>query len=114
MIKEKENTPISGYLMLVLLLVFLIISLSAMIALRSPVFSILLILAILATPGFFFVNPNSSVVLVLFGDYRGTVKTNGFFWVNPLFSKRTISLRSRNFDSDKIKVNDKVGNPIQI
>jgi regulator of protease activity HflC (stomatin/prohibitin superfamily) len=114
MIKEKENTPISGYLMLVLVVVFLLVSLMAMISLRSPVFSILLILAILATPGFFFVNPNSSVVLVLFGDYRGTVKKNGFFWVNPLFSKKAISLRSRNFDSDKIKVNDKVGNPIQI
>jgi regulator of protease activity HflC (stomatin/prohibitin superfamily) len=114
MSKEKENTPISGYLMLVLVLVFLLVSLMAMISLRSPGFSILLILAILATPGFFFVNPNSSVVLVLFGDYRGTVKKNGFFWVNPLFSKKAISLRSRNFDSDKIKVNDKVGNPIQI
>jgi regulator of protease activity HflC (stomatin/prohibitin superfamily) len=65
-------------------------------------------------PGFFFVNPNSSRVLVLFGDYKGTVKKNGFFWVNPFFSKRAISLRARNFDSEKIKVNDKVGNPIQI
>ena len=66
------------------------------------------------TPGFFFVNPNASIVLVLFGDYKGTVKENGFYWVNPLFSKKTISLRARNFDSEKIKVNDKVGNPIQI
>lgn len=114
MIKEKENTPISGYLMLIPVLFFVLISLAAMISLRSPGFSILLILALLATPGFFFVNPNSSVVLVLFGDYRGTVKRNGFFWVNPLFSKKAISLRARNFDSDKIKVNDKVGNPIQI
>jgi regulator of protease activity HflC (stomatin/prohibitin superfamily) len=51
---------------------------------------------------------------VLFGDYRGTVKANGFYWVNPLFVKKSISLRARNFDSEKIKVNDKVGNPIQI
>jgi regulator of protease activity HflC (stomatin/prohibitin superfamily) len=65
-------------------------------------------------PGFFFLNPNSSMVLVLFGDYRGTVKSSGFFWVNPLFSRKSISLRARNFDSEKIKVNDKVGNPIQI
>lgn len=64
--------------------------------------------------GFFFVNPNDSVVLVLFGEYKGTVKTNGFYWVNPFFSKKHISLRARNFDSEKIKVNDKVGNPIQI
>lgn len=54
------------------------------------------------------------MVLVLFGDYRGTVKSSGFFWVNPLFSRKSISLRARNFDSEKIKVNDKVGNPIQI
>jgi regulator of protease activity HflC (stomatin/prohibitin superfamily) len=51
---------------------------------------------------------------VLFGDYKGTVKQNGFYWVNPLFVKKPISLRARNFDSEKIKVNDKVGNPIQI
>jgi hypothetical protein len=53
-------------------------------------------------------------VLVLFGDYKGTVKKNGFFWANPFFAKTSISLRARNFDSEKIKVNDKVGNPIQI
>ena len=70
--------------------------------------------AVLCMPGFFIVNPNNSVVLLLFGDYKGSVKKNGFHWVNPLYSKKSISLRARNFDSDKIKVNDKVGNPIQI
>ncbi|MCD6333062.1 MAG: SPFH domain-containing protein, partial [Bacteroidales bacterium] len=60
------------------------------------------------------VNPNESVVLVLFGNYAGTIKTNGFFWFNPLFSRKKISLRARNFDSEPIKVNDKVGNPIMI
>src|SRR4030095_13714558 len=79
-----------------------------------PFFILLVIASILLMPGFFFVNPNSSVVLVLFGDYKGTVKSNGFYWVNPFFSKKSISLRARNFDSEKIKVNDKVGNPIQI
>ena len=53
-------------------------------------------------------------MLVLFGDYKGVVKENGFYWVNPFFSRKKISLRARNFDSEKIKVNDKVGNPIQI
>ncbi|MEM9300373.1 MAG: SPFH domain-containing protein, partial [Bacteroidota bacterium] len=66
------------------------------------------------TPGFFYVNPNGSRVLVLFGDYKGTVKRNGFFWVNPFYVKKKISLRARNFDSERIKVNDKVGNPILI
>jgi regulator of protease activity HflC (stomatin/prohibitin superfamily) len=51
---------------------------------------------------------------VLFGSYKGTIKQNGFFWANPFFSKQPISLRARNFDSERVKVNDKVGNPILI
>ena len=112
--KEKDYTPVSGYLMLLIVIVLLFVSVAGMIVAKNPILLPLLILAILFMPGFFFVNPNSSIVLVLFGDYKGTVKSNGFFWVNPLFSKKPISLRARNFDSDKIKVNDKVGNPIQI
>ncbi|MCT4643944.1 MAG: SPFH domain-containing protein, partial [Carboxylicivirga sp.] len=50
----------------------------------------------------------------LFGAYKGTVKENGFFWANPFFNKQAISLRARNFDSDRVKVNDKIGNPILI
>jgi regulator of protease activity HflC (stomatin/prohibitin superfamily) len=111
---EKTNSPLSGYVMLGIILVCLIIGIGGFVAARAPFFILLVIVSILLMPGFFFVNPNSSVVLVLFGDYKGTVKSNGFFWVNPLFSKKPISLRARNFDSEKIKVNDKVGNPIQI
>ena len=83
-------------------------------ALKNPLALIVLFLAVVLSPGFFFVNPNGSRVLVLFGDYKGTVKKNGFFWVNPFYMKRKISLRARNFDSDRVKVNDKVGNPILI
>jgi regulator of protease activity HflC (stomatin/prohibitin superfamily) len=111
---EKTYSPLSGYVMLAIILVCLLIGIGGFVAARVPFFLVLLIGSILLMPGFFFVNPNSSVVLVLFGDYKGTVKSNGFFWVNPLFSKKPISLRARNFDSEKIKVNDKVGNPIQI
>jgi regulator of protease activity HflC (stomatin/prohibitin superfamily) len=64
--------------------------------------------------GFIMVQPNGSRVLVLFGDYVGTVKKNGFYWVNPFYSKQKISLRARNFDSERLKVNDKLGNPIMI
>lgn len=64
--------------------------------------------------GFFFVNPNESRVLVLFGEYKGTVKKNGFFCVNPFYFRKKISLRARNFDSERVKVNDKLGNPILI
>jgi len=52
--------------------------------------------------------------MVLFGAYKGTVKENGFYWANPFFSRQKISLRARNFDSERIKVNDKIGNPILI
>jgi len=64
--------------------------------------------------GFIMVQPNGSRVLVLFGDYVGTVKKNGFYWVNPFYSKQKISLRARNFDSERLKVNDKLGNPVMI
>ena len=64
--------------------------------------------------GFIMVQPNNSRVLLLFGKYVGTVKKNGFYWVNPFYTKKKISLRARNFDSERLKVNDKLGNPIMI
>ncbi|MGD9977936.1 MAG: SPFH domain-containing protein, partial [Bacteroidales bacterium] len=69
---------------------------------------------ILIAPGFIVVNPNESAVLILFGKYMGTIRRNGFFWTNPFYIKKRISLRARNFNSEPIKVNDKVGNPIMI
>ena len=73
-----------------------------------------LVIGFFTLGGYFVVNPNESSVLILFGAYKGTVKKNGFFWVNPFFTKKKISLRARNLDSDPIKVNDKIGNPIMI
>ena len=99
---EKTYSPMSGYVMAAIILVCLIIGIGGFVAIRAPFFILLVIASILLMPGFFFVNPNSSVVLVLFGDYKGTVKSNGFYWVNPFFSKKSISLRARNFDSEKI------------
>ena len=64
--------------------------------------------------GFFIVEPNKSVVLLLFGDYQGTEKTSGFKWANPFLTRKKISLRVHNFDSERLKVNDKKGNPIEI
>ncbi len=111
---EHETTPISGYIMLLVEIILLGISIMGLIATKSPLLLLVVVFAIVLMPGFFFVTPNGSRVLVLFGAYKGTVKANGFFWVNPFFTKQSISLRARNFDSEKIKVNDKVGNPIQI
>jgi regulator of protease activity HflC (stomatin/prohibitin superfamily) len=67
-----------------------------------------------AAVGFFMVNPNQGKVLQLFGDYRGTAKTHGLRWANPLLAKKTVSLRVRNFESSRLKVNDNEGNPIEI
>ena len=112
--QEKPSAPLSGYVMLTLILLLLVSGTLGLIMGRNPVFIWPLVVAFILMPGFFFINPNSSIVLVLFGAYKGTVKKNGFYWVNPFYSKKSISLRARNFDSEKIKVNDKVGNPIQI
>ena len=64
--------------------------------------------------GLFIVQPNQTSVLVFFGKYKGTVKANGYFWLNPFYTKKKVSLRVRNLESDVIKVNDQQGNPILI
>jgi len=112
--KETNFKAFNGYLILLvfpIVIAGLVLGLSVM---KNP-FSLLLVpVIIFIIKGFFTVNPNSSRVLVLFGAYKGTVRENGFFWANPFFTKQKISLRARNFDSDKVKVNDKIGNPIMI
>jgi regulator of protease activity HflC (stomatin/prohibitin superfamily) len=111
---EKEYVGLSGYLFAFVELIFLVlIILGFMRGLIVPS-SVLTFLFILIAPGFTVVEPNQSCVVVLFGAYHGTIKTNGFYWVNPFFMRRKISLRARNFDSEPIKVNDKLGNPIMI
>jgi hypothetical protein len=114
MTQEKKLTPMSGYGILLLLVVFLAVSVVGPLLTHNFHFLWVLIVPFIVSFGFFIVDPNDSVVLVLFGSYKGTVKDNGFYWVNPFYSKKHFSLRARNFDSEKIKVNDKVGNPIQI
>ena len=64
--------------------------------------------------GLMIVNPNEANALVLFGDYVGSVMDNGFYWINPFFVRKKLSLRARNFNGEPIKVNDKIGNPIMI
>ncbi|MEM6517013.1 MAG: SPFH domain-containing protein, partial [Bacteroidota bacterium] len=89
-------------------------SIAAAIFFRKPAFLVLVVISLFIAPGFIMVQPNGSRVLLLFGKYVGTVKKNGFYWVNPFFTKKKISLRARNFDSERLKVNDKLGNPIMI
>ena len=72
------------------------------------------IAAVLIFVGLIIVNPNEAKVLVLFGKYTGTIQENGFFWANPFLVKKRFSLRARNLSGQKLKVNDKIGNPIEI
>jgi len=76
--------------------------------------SVLTIVWFVLMAGFFIVEPNSSKVLLLFGKYVGTVKRSGFHFVNPFMSKRTVSLRVRTLNGEKLKVNDLDGNPVEI
>ncbi len=75
---------------------------------------ILFLFSVVTSIGFFVLQPNEAGVLLLFGKYEGSVKRNGFFWVNPLIIKKKISLRLRNLNMQRLKVNDHAGNPIEI
>lgn len=111
---EKSFTARSGYLFLLFEIVLLGLAIAGFLMQIIVPSVIMIALFILIAPGFIAVDPNQSYVLVLFGAYKGTLKDNGFFWVNPFFTKRKFSLRARNFNSEPIKVNDKLGNPIMI
>jgi regulator of protease activity HflC (stomatin/prohibitin superfamily) len=112
--KEFTVKPVSGYLALLLAALFLVggVGLFARLLVFPGV--ILTLLFVFTVLGFTVVYPNGSCVMVLFGAYKGTIRENGFFWVNPFYIKRRVSLRARNFNSEPIKVNDKIGNPIKI
>ena len=110
---EKTIKTQSGYVYLAIMLLFMAVGIWGItrgMYMMVPA----LVLGLLMMPGFFLVNPNTSKVLLLFGKYVGTVKENGFFWANPFYTRRSISLRASNFDSERVKVNDKLGNPIMI
>lgn len=111
---EKVYSAVSGYLMFLVLLVVLLAAIFSFLFGMVWIGGILLPVFLLIAVGFTVVNPNESCVLILFGAYQGTIKKNGFFWVNPFFVRKKISLRARNFDSETIKVNDRIGNPIKI
>jgi len=120
-ITEKSANKVNGFIVLfiaIALLVFNIYSLS--VGIRTEDTSILwyfiplTILFFISFGGFTVVQPNDSRVLIFFGNYIGTIRESGFWWVNPFTEKRKVSLRIHNFNSDKIKVNDLHGNPIEI
>ncbi|MFT6529190.1 MAG: regulator of protease activity HflC (stomatin/prohibitin superfamily) [Psychrosphaera sp.] len=115
--KEKVGFSISGYLVASIFAALIVIFVSNLVQMGEPNFWMVLCIAltvILFAPGFFMVQPKQARVLTLFGSYVGTVKETGLRWTIPLFIRRNISLRIRNFESGQLKVNDNHGNPIEI
>ena len=105
----------SGYVGLLLMLILGIGGIVLGIMLKNPAIIIIAVLIfIFLSIGLTAVSPNGSRVLTLFGAYKGTVRDNGFFFINPFYKKQRISLRARNLDTPPIEVNDSLGNPIKI
>lgn len=118
---EFKGTTLNGFVILFLNLIVIpalialdIVFLGDIKALSISIAIILFIVFILITPGYFSQEPNEARVMIFFGEYKGTYKKTGFYWVNPFTSKKKLSLRARNLDIEPIKVNDKIGNPIMI
>jgi regulator of protease activity HflC (stomatin/prohibitin superfamily) len=121
MIREKEFNGSPGLGMLLLFLVLFLASCFGLITsarlgvgLVVLASALLMLVSILGFVGLFIVNPNQAKVLQFFGDYVGTAHRPGLRWANPFYSKKSISVRTRNFETGKLKVNDKAGNPIEI
>jgi regulator of protease activity HflC (stomatin/prohibitin superfamily) len=117
--KEKLTSPISGYIGILALLVLTAFAIIDFVVYTPEIWAIVLgivcvVIVIFMIPGFLVINPNESAVLILFGAYKGTLKRNGFYWLNPFLVRKKISLRARNLNSEPIKVNDKIGNPVMI
>ena len=111
---EKLITAINGYIIMVILLIVAAIAAWGFANAQFIVAISSLIVFLFLLFGLMVISPNSSKVLLLFGDYKGSIKENGLFWINPFYKRKSLSMRARNFESEKIKVNDKMGNPILI
>jgi regulator of protease activity HflC (stomatin/prohibitin superfamily) len=121
MVRERELKTVSGYPVLFVLLAALAGTIYWIVtAAKSshPVMGVIGVLSMFVVlflmAGLFVLNPNEGAVAQLFGSYVGTSKTAGLRWMSPFFTRRTLSLRIRNFESAKLKVNDSIGNPIEI
>ena len=118
--REAAATTASGYLMIVVNLVLLVVGAGLCIASGGEQWTLLilgviaLIAGIFSMLGLYMLQPNEAAILTLFGAYRGTDRNSGLRWANPLVSKRKLSLRARNLNVQTLKVNDKRGNPVEI
>jgi len=120
-IQEKAGNKLNGFLMLFVLIALIVLEIYLLVTgIRTEnnqilwVFIPMIFVIILLSSGFAVVQPNDARVLILFGKYTGTIRDSGFWWVNPFTVRKKVSLRIRNFNSQKIKVNDLHGNPIEI
>jgi regulator of protease activity HflC (stomatin/prohibitin superfamily) len=120
-VSEKKANKVNGFFALLIILVLLVFDVMFFVGgvrANDPsflwYFFPLTFVCIIALTGLITVQPNDSRVIIFFGNYSGTVRETGFWWINPFTIKRKVSLRIRNFNSDKIKVNDLRGNPIEI
>lgn len=115
---ETPALSANGYVMFVIGVAMLLGALALVIRnpVQPPILSaiILLILGVLTMRGLYMLQPNQAALMLLFGNYRGTDRNAGLRWANPFYTRTKMSVRAHNFNSDKIKVNDKRGNPIEI
>lgn len=118
--KEKNVSTVSGFLVLAIISACILLSIFSFLQMESFMPNgliaacVLSLFILILSIGFTVINPNEAIICTLLGEYKGTVKQSGFVWVNPFYNKTRISLRTRNLETDKIKVNDKLGNPIII
>ena len=118
--KKFDGTLISGFVVIGMMVVLVCVAFYLFLQAKTagiwsvPVGVLLIGVVLFMLKGFMQIEPNNARVMIFFGKYKGTVKDNGFFWVNPFFNKVPITLRACNMDVEPIKVNDKAGNPIMI
>ncbi len=119
MAREREMRGVSGWGTVVVLFIVFVGSIYAIVRGGDSAWwyggwALVLVLDAASVPGLTVVNPNEAKVVTLMGVYKGTIKQPGLWWMNPLTSRRRLSLRVRNFESGHLKVNDRDGNPIEI
>jgi regulator of protease activity HflC (stomatin/prohibitin superfamily) len=124
MIQEREGRTLPGYPMLfgllaataalVIVLIFDVVDVAQLGPVGELAIVAIVVALVLGYVGLTAVNPNEARALVLFGRYNGSLKQQGFWWVNPFTRRRRVSIKVRNFESQKLKVNDHDGNPIEI
>lgn len=115
--RKFEGVKLSGFLAIAMMVALSCLTVALFIhgALWSVITACVLFIPIIfIAPGFVVIEPNDARVMIFFGKYSGTVTDNGFFWMNPFYIRKKLTLRARNLDTPPIKVNDKVGNPVMI